>query len=103
MDTYTLTLKRRFWFNRKLKKVKANFFPDDINPGYDHSFYQVDGKPVQRMLRQNSVKYMMVVFEDERKLVVNLEKYLGYEVSKELFFIQAKKAEEESQGQVKVA
>ncbi len=104
MDTYTITLKRKFWFSRKLKKVKANFFPDDMNSGYDQ-FSHIDqktGKPFTIDMRRNSIKFMIIVFEDESRLIVNLDKYDGYELSKEMFYINAKKAEEESYNQVKL-
>lgn len=102
MDTFTIRLKRRFWFDKILKKVKANLFPDDMNPAAQQIMTEQDGKAVPRMLRQNPVQFMMVVFEDERRLIVNLDKYQGYEISKELFLIQAKQAEKESQGQATV-
>jgi hypothetical protein len=83
MKTYTITLKRKFWFNRKLKKVKGNLFPSDLN-GLEK-------------------KFMLVVFEDERKLIINLDKFEGYEISKELFYIQAEQVQNESHNQAKIA
>ncbi|MBU2646119.1 hypothetical protein KKI24_15550 [bacterium] len=103
METYTIKLKRRFLWSKKLKKVKGNFFPDDMNPAVQQFMTEQNGRAVPVMLRQNPVKFMMVVFEDERKLIVNLDKYQGYEISKELFFIKARQAEQESQGQAKVS
>jgi hypothetical protein len=102
METYTIKLKRRFLWCEKLKKVKSNLFPDDMNPAADYFVCDIDGKGVPKVLRQNPVKFMLVIFEDERTLVVNLDKYQGYEISKDLFFIKAKQAEQESQGKAKL-
>lgn len=103
MDTYTIRLKRWFLWDKKLKKVKGNFFPDDMNPAAQHIMTEQNGRAVPVMLRQAPVQFMMVIFEDERKLLVNLDKYRGYEISKELFLIQARQVEKESQGQAKVS
>ncbi len=103
MNTYTITLKRKLWFDRKLKRVKGNHFPDDLNPGYDE-FKQINpqsGKPVSVRMRRQPAKYMAVIFEDERQLIVNLDKFECYEISKELFILKAKQAEQESQGQAR--
>ena len=100
--TYEIKLKRRFLWDKRLKKVKGNFFPDDMNPATQQFMTEQNGRAVPVMQRQNPVKFMLVVFEDERKLLINLDKYQGYEISKELFLIQAKQAEKESQGQARV-
>jgi hypothetical protein len=103
MDIFTIRLKRRFWLDKVLKKVKGTVYPDDMNPAVEYLMVQEDGKTAPHVQRRNPVKFMLVIFEDERRLVVNLDKYQGYEISKELFYIQAKQAEQESQGQAKVA
>jgi hypothetical protein len=102
MNTYTIRLKRRFCWDKKLKKVKVNLFPEDMNPAINHFFTEENGKTVPRMQRQNAVKFMLVILEDESIQVVNLDKYQGYEISKDLFFIKAKQAEQESQGKAKL-
>lgn len=102
METYSIKLKRKILWDKKLKKVKANYFPDDMNPAVESFMVNEGGKAVPRAHRLNPVKFMLVVFEDERKLLVNLDKYEGYEISKELFYIQVRQAEQESQGQAKV-
>jgi hypothetical protein len=102
MGTYTIRLKRRILWDKKLKKVKGNLFPEDMNPAADYFTCEENGRAVPRMTRRNSVKFMLVIFEDERNLVVNLDKYEGYEISKDLFFIKAKQAEQESQGKAKL-
>ena len=84
MDTYTIVLVRRWWFNRKLKKVRSNFYPVDINP---------DGLPVN---------FMMIIFSDESREIVRLDSFEGFTISKELFLINAKKAKEESQDQANI-
>ena len=101
METYTITLTRRFLWGKKLKKVKVHFYPDDMNPK-QHLVSDKNGKAVP-ISRENRVKFMIIIFEDERRRIINLDEYKGYEISKEFFFIEAKKAERESQGQAKVA
>ena len=87
-DTYTIKLIKThnpllFFLNKTLKNVKGNLFPSDLNP------------------ENGASKFMLIIFEDEAKLIINLDQYLGYELSKDLFYITAKKAEQESQGQFK--
>lgn len=84
MDTYTITFKRKFWFDKKFKNVKGNLFPQDLNP---------NGYPA---------RYMLIIFDDEKRAVIDVWKYDGYELSKELFYINAKRAKEESQGQADI-
>ena len=86
-DTYTIRLVKTEnpllgFLNKTFKNVKGNLFPQDLNPN-------------------GNVKFMLVILEDETKIVVNLEKYSRYTLSKELFYITAKEAEKNSQGQYK--
>ena len=78
MMTYSITLEGLF---RKtvIKNVKGHVFPKDI---------------------PNHIMY--VVLDNEEKIFINLNKYKQVKLSKELFIIQAKKAEEESNGQAKI-
>ncbi len=78
METYTIVLKRKYWFNRRLKNVIGNVFPQDMN----HA----------------GSRFMLVMFEDRSQEIVNLENFEGYTLSKELFFIEAKQVEKESRG-----
>ncbi len=102
MDTYSIKLKRKWVWDKKLKNVKGNLFPDDMNPATQQIMMEQNGKAAPVMLRRNPVKFMLVVFEDEQQLIVNLDKYQGYEISKKLFLIKARQVEQESQGQAKV-
>lgn len=82
MDAYTLTLERRLW-NRRLKRVVAHFYPADLNPP------------------GVAIRYMFVIFKDESRMIVDMSKYNGIRISKEMHFINLKRAEEDSQGQFK--
>ncbi len=77
--TYSLTFIRRFWFNKTFKKVKGNLFPDDL---------------------PKNLK--LVILEDETIIVIDITKFDGYIISKELFYINAKKAKQESNGQADI-
>ncbi|MBU2514504.1 hypothetical protein KJ966_24530 [bacterium] len=100
MDTYTIRLKRRWLWDKKLKNVKGNYFPDDMNPAVNYITVKVKEKDVIQPIRNAPVKYMCVVFKNERILTINLDKYMGYETSEELFLIKARQVKEESQGKV---
>ena len=77
--TYQLTFIRRFWFNKTFKKVKGNLFPSDLPKNL-----------------------MLIILEDETRIVIDITKFDGYIISKELFYINAKKAKEESNGQADI-
>jgi len=70
------------FFNKRFKKVKGNIFPSDMN--------------------KDKTKYMMLILSDESKTIVNIDKYLRYEISKEAFEIIKQRVEKESLGQAKI-
>ena len=80
--TYTITLHRSMLPDQVLLNVKGNDFPRDINFG-------------------DSAKFMLVIFEDETRRMVNLDKYQGYTLSKEFYFKALKDVDRESNGQAK--
>lgn len=78
METYSITLMGRI-FNKKIKNVKGHGFPKDINVN-DH-------------------RYLQIVLSDETILLINLSKFNGYKISKDLFYIKAREVKEETRGQ----
>ena len=81
MKPYTITFFNTFT-SKKIKNIKGNFFPDNIN--------------------KDTPRYMQIILEDESSIIIDITKYKGYKVSKELFYNEVEKAKAEGQGQVQL-
>lgn len=104
METYTLILKRRWWFNRKLKNVVGHDFPIDMNPGFEiiQSLNTTTGEMENIRQRLGRVKFMAIYFKDKSREIVNLDHYAGYPLGLDYYDIDAQKIFDDSQGKVDI-
>ena len=88
MITYEITLHRKFWFPKKLKRVKGHAFLQKIN---------MNGAP--EAIPDGT---MLVIFEDESRIIFNVGNYRVLSFSDEWFKQEAQRIKETSQGQAEI-
>jgi hypothetical protein len=76
---YTLILRRGLFGKKVLKEVKGHLWPNDVKGNM-----------------------MLVIFADERRLLVNMDRWDSLDIPARVFREQAQRASQESQGQAKI-